>query len=89
MKLIICEQCGANELKERNGKLICTFCGAIYKDETLPNKHAEKKKTTIGLDDVQMLLEKIKTDPRNAKRYAKLILDIDPDNEKAMRYFRY
>lgn len=37
-------------------------------------------------DDVQRLLKKCKTDPRNARKYANLILDIDPDNEEAYKY---
>ena len=43
--------------------------------------------STIALDDdVKRLLEKCKTDPKNARRYANLILDIDPDNEEALNY---
>ena len=37
-------------------------------------------------DDVQQLLQKCKMNPANARRYANLILEIDPNNKEAMKY---
>ena len=39
-------------------------------------------------DDLVRLLAKCKADPKNARKYANLILDIDPDNEEALNYLR-
>ena len=45
--------------------------------------------TSVGvLDDVQRLLQKCEDDPSNRRRYASLILDIDPTNPKAQGYLR-
>ena len=38
--------------------------------------------------DIQALLEKCKSDPNNRRRYASLILDIDPTNQQANQYLR-
>lgn len=84
MKFIFCERCGANELKKENGYMICDFCGSKFKIE---KDDIEMKASNISLgNDVESLLEKCKKDPRNAKRYANLILDIDPYNEEALKY---
>jgi len=52
--------------------------------------HAEDlamKESTIAInDDISMLLSKCRDDPDNARRYASLILDIDPGNSEALRY---
>ena len=37
-------------------------------------------------DDIARLLKKCQTDPSNAQKYANLVLDIDPDNEEALKY---
>ena len=43
--------------------------------------------SSIALDDdVERLLKKCRTDPKNARRYANLILDIDPDNAEVYKY---
>lgn len=36
--------------------------------------------------DVENLLQKCRIDRKNARKYANLILDIDPDNEEARKY---
>jgi hypothetical protein len=36
--------------------------------------------------DIEALLQKCREDPRNRKRYAGLILDIDPTNPEAQQY---
>ena len=84
MKILFCENCGANSLRKENGYMICDFCGSRF---AITKEDLEVKISNISLgNDVELLLEKCKTDPRNAKRYANLILDIDPFNEDALKY---
>ena len=81
MRAIICTACGSREFIEQNGTRICRYCGTVYK--VLKNV----QKTSIALnDDISRLLQKCKNDPKNAKRYANLILDIDPLNKEAHKY---
>jgi len=52
-------------------------------DDFLPSS------STVALDDdVSILLQKCRADPANARRYAGLILDIDPGNAEAREYLR-
>ena len=77
MKGKICPCCGANEFKEKNGRIFCAFCDTEMSSST----------SEIALDeDVLRLLRKCEENPRNARRYANLILDIDPTNEDALKY---
>lgn len=77
MKRIICEGCGGDRFKEEDGYRICLFCGARYKLENT---------TAIFIDDdISRLLKKCKDEPWNARKYANLILDIDPTNEEALK----
>jgi hypothetical protein len=47
------------------------------------------RESTIEINaDIQALLEKCKSDPNNRRRYASLILDIDPTNQQANQYLR-
>ena len=86
MKNLICERCGSNELKECNGYLVCEFCDTKF---MLTKEDAFLKQSTISLsDDVDNLLKKLQSDPKNAKRYINLILDIDPDNSEVKRFLR-
>lgn len=86
LKLIQCECCGAKDLKSADGYMVCSFCGAKYK---LQEDIVSKKNTTIGLNgDIENLLEKCKREPSKAKKYANLILDIDPTNEQAMKILK-
>ena len=83
MKRIYCEACGSNDLVTSNGYLICNYCGSKYqtKEETIT------KQSEISLDDdISRLLSKCKSDPKNARKYANLILDIDPLNIEAKKY---
>ena len=83
MKNIECENCGSNDLYEDNGYLICRHCGSRF----LPTKDERPSQVTIDLrSDVQSLLEKWDGDPANGSKYARLILEIDPSNERAKRY---
>ena len=44
---------------------------------------------SIGLDDdVAELLRKCRENPARARKYANLILDIDPDNPEALKYLK-
>jgi uncharacterized Zn finger protein (UPF0148 family) len=98
MEALICKNCGANALKRKNDYMFCPYCEsrfAVTKEEwqnlfsssyhaTLSHSGVD---STIALDDdVAKLLNKCKSDPRNARKYANLILDIDPDNEEALKY---
>ena len=86
LKAIICEKCGSNNWAEIPGYRKCKFCGTIYQ---LTAEDAALKQSTINIQgDVQALLEKCKSDPYNARKYANLILDIDPNNQQALYYLR-
>ena len=86
MKIVECLSCGANDLYEENGYLVCKYCGTKHKKT---KGDIEVKNSTINLNaDVLVLLEKINRDPANAKRYAQLVLEIDPYNEKAQQILR-
>lgn len=81
LKALICANCGASSWKTEKGLKICTFCGTTYRDENAP------KQSDITLDDdVQRLLRKCEDDPANARKYANLVLDIDPTNEDVFKY---
>lgn len=86
MKLFTCDKCGSSDYIERNGQRICSYCRSKYAmqtDDFLPSN------STIALDDdVSILLQKCRADPTNARRYAELILDIDPGNAEARKYLR-
>ena len=84
MKIVRCQSCGANELVEKDGYMVCTFCNTRY---TIEKEDLGIKTSSISLDsDIDILLKKCESDPKNAKKYANLILDIDPDNEEAIKY---
>ncbi|MBQ9986521.1 MAG: hypothetical protein IJP38_09500 [Oscillospiraceae bacterium] len=99
MNALACENCGATAIVRKNGYWICPYCDSHFvvaegerKNGLLGNDHQSAlshsgAESAIALDDdVQMLLNKCKTDSRNARKYANLILDIDPDNEEALKY---
>lgn len=85
MKLLTCEKCGASDFFEQNDYRICRYCRSKY---ALQTEDLPPKSSTIALDDdVKILLQKCRSDPANARRYASLILDIDPSNTEALKYF--
>ena len=93
MNILVCKQCGASDLQEINGVAICRYCGTRYvlSAEESPSRSSVSSSTAgnsqIAIpDDVERLLQKCKKDPKNARKYANLILDIDPDNEEALKY---
>lgn len=80
----ICKNCGADSFIYKNGVKICKYCNSRYE-----LSEAEKPKTsaTVSLQsDIEILLQKCKKDPTHAKKYAGLILDIDPTNREAKKY---
>ena len=78
MKRITCEACGANDFTEENGYRICSFCGTRY----CVGNHS-----SVALDeDISRLLKKCQEEPKKARQYANLILDIDPTNTEALKY---
>ena len=94
-----CKNCGASRMKLIKGYWCCDYCDSKFpatRDErsaySAPDKNNALGKhgeiaSVIGIsDDVERLLKKCETDRKNARRYANLILDIDPDNEEALRY---
>ena len=95
MKAIICSSCGASRWKEDGRYRICLHCGTYY--EKTPEEKVRsavyavregavrKSDSVIALnDDVERLLQKCRSDPRNARKYANLVLDIDPTNQEAL-----
>ena len=84
MKPIRCKNCGASNLTETDGHLICNYCNSKFYIEV---SDAPQKGMGQSLNaDIDNLLKKCKTDPKNAKKYANLILDIDPTNKEALKY---
>lgn len=99
MEALICKNCGANALMRKNDYMVCPYCDsrfAITREERgsglfgnshhAPLSHSGVNSTIDLNDDIARLLKKCETDPRNAKKYANLILDMDPDNEEALKY---
>ncbi len=86
MKLIQCEQCGGGEFYRDNGFMVCKYCNARY---AIERGDLGVQESTISLNsDIDTLLKKCKQDKKNARRYANLILDIDPDNKEALKYLK-
>ena len=84
MKSIECKKCGSNDFTILNGYRKCNYCGTIYQ---ITKEDISIKESNISINsDVQRLLQKCKTDPVNAKKYANLILDIEPNNREALKY---
>mgnify|MGYP004639388299 FL=1 len=85
MKLIVCERCGGNEFDYEGKTAICRYCGSRYALEK--DDATGQGDTRIALDDdVARLLAKCEAEPARARKYANLVLDIDPDNAQALRY---
>ena len=84
MKAIVCSSCGSNEFKQKDGHRVCVYCGTVFQ---LTSDDKAIKSSTISMgSDVEKLLEKCRRDPKRARRYANLILDIDPTNTEAKKY---
>ena len=93
MEAIVCKACGAGGLQIRNGRGVCEYCGTVFiledQEKQALRKTAAPAGNGIALEsDIDRLLRKCAEEPRNAARYASLILDMDPDNEEALKYLR-
>lgn len=84
MKIVECGKCGSNELFHDSGYMVCAFCRVKF----IPRADDRIEiGSAISLDDdVRILLNKCLSDPDNSKRYANLVLDIDPTNAEALKY---
>ena len=86
MKLVVCTRCGSRELLEEGGYVVCAYCQSRFAPQA---DHLPRKETVIGVhSDIQVLMQKCRDEPANRRRYASLILDIDPTNEEAKGYLR-
>ena len=86
MKIEICERCGGGEFVDRDGYRICQYCYTKY---LITPEDVTQKGSSITLNnDIMMLLQKCRDDPANARRYASLVLDIDPGNIEAVKYLK-
>lgn len=84
MREVKCMNCGANEWLDKNGFRVCAYCGTKFQLEA---EDVSFRKSKIALNsDVERLLEKCRKNPSRARRFANLILDIDPSNEEARKY---
>ena len=62
----------------------CAFCRSRFVPQA---DDVIQVDTVIGIDsDIQVLLQKCQEDPVNRRRYAGLILDMDPTNQEAKQY---
>ena len=90
MSIIRCEMCGGTlEIQENAAVAVCEYCGTritIPKAEQVALCGGTRSSEIALSDDVARLLQKCKTDPKNARKYANLILDIDADNTEALKY---
>jgi len=79
MNDIKCNNCGSGHFFNVDKTLICKYCDSMFVQEK------GMVETSISLDsDVNRLLDLIESDPLNTKRYANLVLDIDPTNSKVL-----
>ena len=99
MRELICKSCGATKLQIRGNYALCDYCDSkflltaedfsIYSDSKSPSTLGQHQICSKGIalgNDVTILLQKCRLNPQNARKYANLILDIDPDNEEALKY---
>lgn len=84
MKIIECQRCRSTEFKRDTGFSICLFCRAKFVHEVGDTPVPETMISVSG--DVLDLLNRCKQDPRNSRKFANLILDIDPTNQEALKY---
>jgi hypothetical protein len=80
-----CKNCGSRQLLKTVKDLICTHCESIF-------SVVEEKSPAVNFNssiqsDIQNLLLKCREDPENLRKYANLILDIDPTNKDVHKFF--
>jgi len=84
MKLIACTRCGSKELSEQDGYVVCAYCRSRFVPQA---DDLRQEESVIGVySDIQRLLQKCQDDPANSRRYAGLVLDLDPTNQTARQY---
>ena len=86
MKTIECTKCGSSDFTVNDGQYVCDYC----KSKHVPDAgDLLAKETVIAMNsDIEILLQKCRDDPSNKKRYASLVLDIDPTNQEAYKHLR-
>ncbi len=86
MKIVECSRCGSKELISENGFVVCAYCQSQFVPQA---EDRPAVNTSIQLEsDIDQLLRRCREDPANRRRYANLILDIDPSNAEAHNYLR-
>ena len=79
-KYYVCAYCGSKFLKETKSEKT-SFGTSSFENGISLSKNLDNLTGGISLDsDIERLLQKCKTDPKNKKKYINLILDLDPDN---------
>lgn len=86
MRIIECTRCGSSELTQRDGYAQCIYCQSTF---VLEADDRPAVASTIGVaSDIDRLLERCRSDPQNRRRYAGLVLDLDPTNAEALRFLQ-
>ena len=80
MKRVVCPNCGADDFVIKGNYKVCAYCDTKFEVEI------KKSAAVMMEDDIQELLQKCKLYPWNARKFANLILEIDPNNREAMKY---
>ncbi len=81
MVSFVCESCGSSEFHEEDGYRICNHCGTKY---IITEEDKRVIQSNIDLrEDVARLLEKARSDPARARKYAQRVLEIDQNNVEA------
>lgn len=79
-----CTRCGSKELIEEQSLIVCAYCQSTFVPQA---EDQPPTVTSINLGtDIEGLLAKCHSDPANSRRYASLILDIDPGNQEALGF---
>lgn len=84
MQQLVCERCGGNDFLVQSGYRICQYCNTKFVMQ--PGDFPQKSSSIALNNDIELLLKRCRDDPANARRYASLVLDMDPGNSEAMMY---
>lgn len=76
-----CKNCGATSFSKVDGYLICNYC-----DIKISNREKSQEVSISINEDIERLMKMIEDDPLNSRRYVNLILDIDPSNQKVLKF---
>lgn len=84
MKSVECTHCGSKEFFTENGFTVCAYCQTNFQPDI---QNGPRKGSVIDVAyDIEALLKKCVEDPKNRRRYANLVLDIDPSNLEAIKF---